>query len=70
MLNGLVHGLNWIGLAASTTPWLCATVSNLPAILDQDYREMALQTVKLMVWVRKSFMYDGNKLPRVVPTRT
>nr|GMN74402.1 hypothetical protein TIFTF001_053847 [Ficus carica]GMN74411.1 hypothetical protein TIFTF001_053849 [Ficus carica] len=46
MLNGLVHGLNWIGLAASTTPWLCATVSNLPAILDQDYREMALQTVK------------------------
>ncbi|GMN21502.1 hypothetical protein TIFTF001_051133 [Ficus carica] len=34
MLNGLVHGLSWIGLAASTTPWLCATVSNLPAILD------------------------------------
>ncbi|GMN58489.1 hypothetical protein TIFTF001_027581 [Ficus carica] len=34
MLNDLVHGLNWIGLAASTTPWLCATVSNLPVILD------------------------------------
>ncbi|GMN26302.1 hypothetical protein TIFTF001_043980 [Ficus carica] len=34
MLNGLVHGLSWIGLAASTTPWLFATVSNLPAMLD------------------------------------
>ncbi|GMN73096.1 hypothetical protein TIFTF001_054277 [Ficus carica] len=33
-LNGLVHGLSWIGLAASTTPWLCATESNLPALLD------------------------------------
>ncbi|GMN66802.1 hypothetical protein TIFTF001_035865 [Ficus carica] len=30
----LVHGLSWIGLAASTIPWLCATVSNLPAILE------------------------------------
>ncbi|GMN62190.1 hypothetical protein TIFTF001_031276 [Ficus carica] len=34
MLNGLVHGLSWIGLTASNIPWLCATVSNLPAILD------------------------------------
>ncbi|GMN69390.1 hypothetical protein TIFTF001_038439 [Ficus carica] len=34
MLNGLVHGLSWIGLAASTIPWLHATVSSLPAILD------------------------------------
>ncbi|GMN19880.1 hypothetical protein TIFTF001_045261 [Ficus carica] len=24
----------------------------------------------VMVWVRKSFKYDGNKLPRVVPIRT
>ncbi|GMN71073.1 hypothetical protein TIFTF001_052614 [Ficus carica] len=24
MLNDLVHSLNWIGLAASTTSWLCA----------------------------------------------
>ncbi|GMN58733.1 hypothetical protein TIFTF001_027831 [Ficus carica] len=34
MLNGLVQGLSWIGLATSTIPWLHATVSNLPAILD------------------------------------
>ncbi|GMN65161.1 hypothetical protein TIFTF001_034229 [Ficus carica] len=26
MLNYLVDGLSWIGLAATTTPWLCATV--------------------------------------------
>ncbi|GMN59963.1 hypothetical protein TIFTF001_029069 [Ficus carica] len=45
--------------------------------LMQDCGEMALWTVKcgmdtatVMVWVRKGFMYDGNKLPRVVPTRT
>ena len=23
---------------------------------------------EVIVWVRKSFKYDGNKLPRVVPT--
>ncbi|GMN56908.1 hypothetical protein TIFTF001_026021 [Ficus carica] len=34
MLNVLFHGLSWIGLATPTTPWLCATVSNLPAIFD------------------------------------
>ncbi|GMN59969.1 hypothetical protein TIFTF001_029062 [Ficus carica] len=34
MLNGLVHGLSWIGLVVPTTPWLCATVSNLLAMLD------------------------------------
>ncbi|GMN38922.1 hypothetical protein TIFTF001_008158 [Ficus carica] len=33
-LNDLVHGLSWIGLAAQITPWLCTTVSNLPAMLD------------------------------------
>ncbi|GMN41670.1 hypothetical protein TIFTF001_010900 [Ficus carica] len=34
MLNDLVHGLSWIRLAAPITPWLHATVSNLPAMLD------------------------------------
>ncbi|GMN64506.1 hypothetical protein TIFTF001_033579 [Ficus carica] len=34
MLNVLFHGLSWIGLATPTTPWLRATVSNLPAIFD------------------------------------
>ncbi|GMN59315.1 hypothetical protein TIFTF001_028394 [Ficus carica] len=33
-LTGLVHGLNWTGLAAPSTPWLRATVSNLMAICD------------------------------------
>ncbi|GMN54150.1 hypothetical protein TIFTF001_023285 [Ficus carica] len=32
--SGLVHGLNWIGLAAPTTPWLRVTVSYLLAMLD------------------------------------
>ncbi|GMN65274.1 hypothetical protein TIFTF001_034338 [Ficus carica] len=31
---GLVHGLSWTGLAAPTTPWLRATVSNLLDMLD------------------------------------
>ncbi|GMN59524.1 hypothetical protein TIFTF001_028611 [Ficus carica] len=34
MLNGLVHGLSWIGLAALITPWLHAKVSNLQAMFD------------------------------------
>ncbi|GMN66059.1 hypothetical protein TIFTF001_035132 [Ficus carica] len=32
--SGLVHGLSWTRLAAPTTPWQRATVSDLPAILD------------------------------------
>ncbi|GMN70642.1 hypothetical protein TIFTF001_039685, partial [Ficus carica] len=31
---GSVHGLSWTGLVALTTPWLHATVSNLPDKLD------------------------------------
>ncbi|GMN60381.1 hypothetical protein TIFTF001_029470 [Ficus carica] len=61
MLNDLVHGLNWIGLVASTTPWLCTT-------------DVVLTGHKLITYVhavgKEKFKYDGNKLPRVVPTRT
>ncbi|GMN26333.1 hypothetical protein TIFTF001_046049 [Ficus carica] len=50
MLNDLVHGLKWIGLAATTTPWLCATVSNLPAMLDA--RLWKDGTADCEIWVR------------------
>ncbi|GMN64861.1 hypothetical protein TIFTF001_033909 [Ficus carica] len=49
--SGLVHGLSWTGLAAPTTPWQCATVSKLIAMLDTRQWSMARQTVKL---------WDGN----------
>ncbi|GMN66021.1 hypothetical protein TIFTF001_035093 [Ficus carica] len=40
--------------------------------LMQDCGEMALQTVKCRMDTAtgKVFKYDGNKLPRVIPTRT
>ncbi|GMN59499.1 hypothetical protein TIFTF001_028590 [Ficus carica] len=49
MLNDLAHGLSWIGLAATTTPWLCATVSNLLAILDA--RLWRDDTADCEIWV-------------------
>ncbi|GMN34662.1 hypothetical protein TIFTF001_048374 [Ficus carica] len=49
MLNGLVHGLSWIGLAAPTTPWLCPMVSNLPAMLD--VRLWRNDTADCEIWV-------------------
>ncbi|GMN65038.1 hypothetical protein TIFTF001_034112 [Ficus carica] len=39
--TGLVHGLSWTGLAALTTPWLRAKVSNLMAICDARRWSMA-----------------------------
>ncbi|GMN70361.1 hypothetical protein TIFTF001_039404 [Ficus carica] len=45
--TGLVHGLSWTGLAAPTTPWLCATVSSLLAILDARRWGMTGLIVKL-----------------------
>ncbi|GMN66478.1 hypothetical protein TIFTF001_035573 [Ficus carica] len=45
----LVHGLSWIGLAASITPWLCAMVSNLQAMLDTKlWRD---DTTDCEIWV-------------------
>ncbi|GMN61628.1 hypothetical protein TIFTF001_030719 [Ficus carica] len=49
MLNGLVYGLSWIGLAAPITPWLRATVSNLPAMLDA--RLWRDDTTDYEIWV-------------------
>ncbi|GMN25538.1 hypothetical protein TIFTF001_040749 [Ficus carica] len=46
MLNSVVHGLSWIGLAAPITPWLHATVSNLLAILDARLWRAGTATVK------------------------
>ncbi|GMN63715.1 hypothetical protein TIFTF001_032784 [Ficus carica] len=46
---GLVHGLSWIGLAAPTTPWLRATVSNLSAILDTRRCQVAKLEYLLMI---------------------
>ncbi|GMN62568.1 hypothetical protein TIFTF001_031661 [Ficus carica] len=46
MLNSVVSGLSWIGLAALITPWLHATVSNLPAILDARLWRAGTATVK------------------------
>ncbi|GMN57022.1 hypothetical protein TIFTF001_026136 [Ficus carica] len=48
--SGLVHGLSWIGLAASTTPWLRVTVSNLSVILDTRRWSLARLVVKLGKW--------------------
>ncbi|GMN24974.1 hypothetical protein TIFTF001_040649 [Ficus carica] len=51
----LVYGLSWIGLAAPTIPWLCATVSSLVAILDTRWWGMAGLTVKLRDGDRYAF---------------
>ncbi|GMN51368.1 hypothetical protein TIFTF001_020512 [Ficus carica] len=52
---GLVHGLSWTGLAAPTTPWLRAKVSNLMAICDARWWIMAGQTVKS--WDRNLYAF-------------
>ncbi|GMN25865.1 hypothetical protein TIFTF001_001092 [Ficus carica] len=44
--TGLVYGLSWTGLAAPTTIWLRAKVSNLMAICDARQWSMTGQTVK------------------------
>ncbi|GMN32928.1 hypothetical protein TIFTF001_003875 [Ficus carica] len=49
MLNCLVHGLSWIGLAAPITPWLHVTVSNLTDMLD--VRLWRDGTVDCEIWV-------------------
>ncbi|GMN20508.1 hypothetical protein TIFTF001_045345, partial [Ficus carica] len=49
MLNGLVHDLSWIRLAAPTTPWLCAMVSNLSGMLDA--RLWIDDTADCKIWV-------------------
>ncbi|GMN21891.1 hypothetical protein TIFTF001_045573 [Ficus carica] len=49
--SGLVHGLSWIWLAALSTPWLRATVSNLSAIFDARRWSVARLPVK---------SWDGN----------
>ncbi|GMN20154.1 hypothetical protein TIFTF001_043012 [Ficus carica] len=46
MLNVMFHGLSWIGLATPTTPWLCATVSNLLAIRDVRLWKAGTTTMK------------------------
>ncbi|GMN65882.1 hypothetical protein TIFTF001_034950 [Ficus carica] len=72
MLNGWFHGLSWIGLAASNhsmamyhgkqptgNTW-CKTVEGWHCTV----------TVKcgMDTATGRVFKYDGNKLPRVVPT--
>ncbi|GMN28915.1 hypothetical protein TIFTF001_044292, partial [Ficus carica] len=49
MLNGLVHDLSWIGLAAPITPWLHVTVSNLLDMLDA--RLWRGDTADCEIWV-------------------
>ncbi|GMN19185.1 hypothetical protein TIFTF001_048592, partial [Ficus carica] len=41
--SGLVHGLSWTGLAAPTTPWQRATVSNPTVQHDARQWSMARQ---------------------------
>ncbi|GMN69110.1 hypothetical protein TIFTF001_038161 [Ficus carica] len=41
--SGLVHGLSWTGLAAPTTPWQRATVSNPTVLHDARQWSMARQ---------------------------
>ncbi|GMN21553.1 hypothetical protein TIFTF001_048896 [Ficus carica] len=53
--TGLVHGFSWTGMAAPTTPWLCAKVSNLMAICDARRWSMAGRTVKS--WDRKRYAF-------------
>ncbi|GMN48235.1 hypothetical protein TIFTF001_017414 [Ficus carica] len=61
-MTGLVHGLSWTGLATPTTPWLCATVSILLAILDTRRWGMSQLTVKLWDGDRYAFYKYGNDL--------
>ncbi|GMN54000.1 hypothetical protein TIFTF001_023131 [Ficus carica] len=49
MLNGLVHSLSWIGLAAPITPWLHVMLSNLPAMLDA--RLLRDDTADCEIWI-------------------
>ncbi|GMN70153.1 hypothetical protein TIFTF001_039195 [Ficus carica] len=49
--SGLVHGLSWKWLAAPSTPWLRATVSNLSAIFDA--RQWSVARLPMKSW-------DGN----------
>ncbi|GMN49656.1 hypothetical protein TIFTF001_018828 [Ficus carica] len=55
-----------------TTPWLCTTVSNLPAILDARLWKDGTATVKcgMDTATEKFQVCMTSKLPRVVPTRT
>ncbi|GMN47060.1 hypothetical protein TIFTF001_016239 [Ficus carica] len=55
-----------------TTPRLCTTVSNLPAILDARLWKVGTATVKCgMDTVTEKFQVCmASKLPHVVPTRT
>ncbi|GMN45128.1 hypothetical protein TIFTF001_014323 [Ficus carica] len=55
MLNGLVHGLSWIRLASLTTPWLCATVSNLPDMLDARLWRDGIADCEIWVGHRHGF---------------
>ncbi|GMN65586.1 hypothetical protein TIFTF001_034654 [Ficus carica] len=61
-------GLN---VAAPITPWLHATVSNLPAISNVLLWKAGAADCEMWDGHRhgKSFMYYGNKLPCVVPIR-
>ncbi|GMN58090.1 hypothetical protein TIFTF001_027182 [Ficus carica] len=47
---GLVYGLNWIGLAEPTTPWLRVTVSSIPVMHDTRLWRMAQPAVKTLGW--------------------
>ncbi|GMN66551.1 hypothetical protein TIFTF001_035618 [Ficus carica] len=74
--SGLVHGLSWTRLAAPTTPWLRATVSDLPAILDAIlWRVGAADCEKWNghhhgFWkIEKFQVCMASKLPLVVPIR-
>ncbi|GMN60167.1 hypothetical protein TIFTF001_029258 [Ficus carica] len=53
--TGLVHGLSWTRLAAPTTPWLQAKVSNLMTICDARRWSMAGRTVKS--WDRNHYVF-------------
>ncbi|GMN69665.1 hypothetical protein TIFTF001_038708 [Ficus carica] len=55
--TGLIHDLSWTGLAAPTTLWLRAKVSNLMAICDARRWSMTWQTVKS--WDRNLYVHAG-----------
>ncbi|GMN54177.1 hypothetical protein TIFTF001_023298 [Ficus carica] len=69
MLDGLFHGLSWIGQAASNH-----FMAMYHGTCTHNILNIVLTEHKLIIYVhavgKEKFKYDGNKLPRVVPTRT
>ncbi|GMN29728.1 hypothetical protein TIFTF001_049562 [Ficus carica] len=67
--SGLVHGLSWTRLAAPTTPWQRATVSDLLAILDAILWRVGAADCEMWNGHHHGFWKIASKLPCIVPIR-